>query len=132
MTIIHLQPESLARSPAFSAGTITQGAGRLLVVGGQNGVDASGALVGHDLASQTRQALRNVLAVLAEGGASQKDVAKLTIYLVAGQDPREAYGASAEVWGRFPTAITVLIVAGLANPAFLVEIDALAHVGDPA
>jgi 2-iminobutanoate/2-iminopropanoate deaminase len=132
MTITRLQPASLPHSPAFCPGTAVQGPGRWIFVGGQNGIDAQGVLVGEDLASQTKQALRNVLAVLAEAGASQKDVAKLAIYLVSGHDPRAAYAASGEIWGAFPTAVTVLIVAGLANPAFVVEIEAIAHVGDAA
>jgi 2-iminobutanoate/2-iminopropanoate deaminase len=127
MTITHLNPASLPKNPAFSQGTLFGPVGRLLVVGGQNGVTADG-LIGEDLGAQTRQALRNVLAVLAEAGAAQQDVAKLTIHLVAGQDPAAAYGAAAEVWGRHATAVTVLMVAALANPAFLVEIDALAQV----
>ena len=127
MTITHLNPAALHRNPAFSHGTIVDGGGRLIIVGGQNGVGADGAVVGSDLAAQTRQALRNVLAVLAAGGATQADVVKLTIYLVAGHDAREAFAASREIWGAHPTAITVLQVVGLANPGFLVEIDALAH-----
>jgi len=132
MTITRLEPAALPRNPAFCPGTAVHGPGRLIFVGGQNGIDAHGVVVGEDLASQTKQALRNVLAVLAEAGATQKDVAKLTVYVVHGHDPRAAYAASGEVWGAFPTAVSVLIVAGLANPAFLVEVEAIAHVGDAA
>jgi enamine deaminase RidA (YjgF/YER057c/UK114 family) len=127
MTITHLNPTALPANPAFSQGTLLAPGGRLLVVGGQNGVSVDG-MVGDGLAAQTRQALRNVLAVLAEAGAAQPDVAKLTIHLVVGQDPAGAFAAAAEVWGRHATAVTVLMVAALANPAFLVEIDALAQV----
>jgi enamine deaminase RidA (YjgF/YER057c/UK114 family) len=127
MTVTHLNPASLPANPAFSQGTLLAPGGRLLVVGGQNGVTKDG-LIGEDLGAQTRQALRNVLAVLAEAGAAQPDVAKLTIHLVVGQDPAAAFAAAAQVWGRHATAVSVLMVAGLANPAFLVEIDALAQV----
>jgi len=127
MTVTHLNPASLPANPAFSHGTLLAPGGRLLVVGGQNGVTKDG-LVGDDLGAQTRQALRNVLAVLAEAGAAQPDVAKLTIHLVVGQDPAAAFAAAGEVWGHHATAVTVLVVAALANPAFLVEIDALAQV----
>jgi enamine deaminase RidA (YjgF/YER057c/UK114 family) len=78
--------------------------------------------------AQTAQALRNVLAVLNEGGADQTDVAKLTVHLVESVYPREASGAVAGVWGPHPTAVTVLRVAGLARPDALVEIDAIAVV----
>lgn len=132
MTIKHLNPAGMHRNPAFSQGTILEGAGRLLVVGGQNAVAADGSIVGDDVGTQTRQALRNVLAVLAEAGATQQDVAKLTIYLAAGEDAREGFAASQDVWGNHPTAVTVLQVAALGRPEFLVEIEALAQVGDDA
>lgn len=49
-------------------------------------------------------------------GASQEDVAKLTIHVVKGQDLREGFAAAQRVWGNFPTAITVSIVESLARP----------------
>lgn len=127
MTIAHINPDALPSSPAFSQGTLLEVPGHLLVVGGQNGLPGDGAIAGDDIAAQTRQAVQNVLAVLAEVGANQQHLAKLAIHLVPGQDPAAAFAAAADVWGPHPTAVTVLIVAGLANPAFLVEIDALAH-----
>ncbi|MPV35850.1 RidA family protein [Georgenia subflava] len=126
--LTHINPAGMHESPAFSQGVLTSGPGRLLVVGGQNGVDASGQVVGPGLAEQTAQALRNVLAVLAEVGATQRDVVRLGIYVVAGEDVMAGYAASAEVWGAHPTAVTVLEVAGLGPPGALVEIEALAYV----
>lgn len=113
-------------SPAFSQGTIVPAGARMLYVGGQNGVGADGKVVGDTLTAQTEQALRNVLTVLAEAGASQEDVAKLTIHLVLGESADEGYAASLAVWGPHPTAITVVAVPGFARPEFLVEIDAIA------
>lgn len=130
MGLTHINPDGMHRSPAFSQGVLADGPGRLLVVGGQDGVDASGQVVGPGLAEQTAQALRNVLTVLAAAGATQRDVAKLTVYLVAGQDFTEGYAATAEVWGMYPTAVSVMQVAGLGVPGALVEIDALAFVPD--
>ncbi|MCS0498611.1 RidA family protein [Protaetiibacter mangrovi] len=126
--IEHLNPGTLHRNPAFSQGTIVP-AGRLLFVGEQNGVDGSGELVGPGLGEQTVQALRNVLAVLEEAGASPEDVAKLTIYLDAAVDPNAAYAASMEVWGPRATAVTVLKVAGLGRPGALVGVEAVAALG---
>src|SRR5690606_20217236 len=102
--------------------------GQLVVVGGQNGTDQTGKVVDGGLGPQTAQALRNVLAVLAEAGADQRHVAKLNIYVQAGSDVTAGYQAAAEVWGPNPTAITVLQVAGFARPEVLVEVDALAVV----
>ena len=74
------------------------------------------------------QAMRNVLAVLAAASTGPGHVVKLTIYLTAGVDPRTAFGASRCIWGDHPTAITVMIVAGLALPGALVEVNAVALI----
>jgi enamine deaminase RidA (YjgF/YER057c/UK114 family) len=125
MTITHLNPASMHRNPAFSHGVLVENPSKLIIVGGQNGVDASGQLVSDDLGAQTRQALQNVLAVLKEAGASQKDVIKLTIYMAAGQSTDAAFQASRDVWGTHATAISVVSV-GLDRPGVLVEIEAMA------
>jgi enamine deaminase RidA (YjgF/YER057c/UK114 family) len=52
----------------------------------------------------------------------------MTIYLVAGSDILQGFAAAQEVWGQCPTAISVIQVAALAHPDFLVEIEALAQV----
>jgi 2-iminobutanoate/2-iminopropanoate deaminase len=128
MEIEHLEPEGLHHNPAFSQVVRVQGPATLLFVGGQNAVDASGALVGEDLGVQTEQALRNVLTALAAAGAAQANVVKLNVHVVQGTAIAEAFAAAQRVWGRHATAITVLVVAGLANPRFLVEVDAIAAV----
>lgn len=126
MDIIHLNPETLHRNPAFSQGVLAVNPGKLLVIGGQNGVDASGQLVSDDFGAQTEQALRNLLEVLKAAGAAQENVIKLTIFMAAGQSIQAGFQASRNVWGNHATAISVLIVAGLGRPGALVEIEALA------
>ncbi|KRE22411.1 RidA family protein [Agromyces sp. Soil535] len=126
MEITHLNPESLFSNPAFSQGVLVRGASTTLYVGGQNGTDTSGAIVEGGLRPQTEQALRNVLAVLAEAGADQSNVVRFAVYLVDGQSFEEGFAASASVWGMRPTAITGFKVAGLARPDALVEIEAVA------
>ena len=126
MEIIHINPESMYRSPAFSQGVMAVNPGRLLVIGGQNGIDAFGQLVGDDIRSQTKQALQNLLTVLNAAGGSQEHVIKLTIYLALGQSIQEGFEASQEVWGMHATAISVVYVAALGRPGVLVEIEALA------
>ncbi|MCS5734436.1 RidA family protein [Herbiconiux daphne] len=120
-----VDPAGLFSSPAFAQGMIAP-AGPTLYVGGQNGTDASGALL-DGLQAQTEQALRNVLAVLAEAGTGPENVVKLTIYLATGIDPTEAYAATGAVWGAHRTAVSVLAVTP-ARPGALVEIDAVAAI----
>lgn len=124
MTIEHINPESMTSNPAFSQGTIAP-AGRTLYIGGQNGIDANGDVIA-DKAEQVAQAMRNVLTVLEAAGAEKTDVAKLTIYLHADLTADEGYGAVLPIWGRTPTAVTVVQVAAFARPGVVCEIDAIA------
>lgn len=128
MEITHLNPPSLHSNPAFSQGVLVSGPHRTVHVSGQNGTDASGVIVPGGLGAQTEQALKNVLAVLAEVGADQKNVVRLAVYLAAGQSVDEGYAASARVWGQNPTALTVLIVAALGRADALVELEATAVI----
>ena len=127
MALTHINPESLDQNPVFSQGVLVEG-GSLLVVGGQNGIDQEGNVVGDDVGTQSAQALRNVIAVLEEAGATQEDVAQLTVYLVAPADATTAFASAQEVWGDHPTAVSVIQVSGLARPDCLVEVSALALV----
>jgi enamine deaminase RidA (YjgF/YER057c/UK114 family) len=125
MKIEAINPESMRNSPAFSQGMLVTGARGLLFIGGQNGVDAAGE-VPDGLAAQTELALRNVAKVLETAGGKKDDVVMMTIYLVQGADVNEGYAASARAWGPYPTAISVVFVAALGNPKFMVEIEAVA------
>lgn len=134
MTITRINPESLHTNPAFSqAVKVAAGAG-LVFVGGQNGVDGSGQLVGPDLASQTRQAVANLKTCLDAAGARPEDVVKWSILVQAGESLEVGFAAFGEAWGTIsnPPAITFAFVAALGVPGVLVEIEAVAAVGGPA
>lgn len=120
-----IDPVALPTSPAFAQGMVVP-PGPLLFVGGQNGNDADGRLL-DGLGPQTEQALRNVLAVLAEAGSGPEHVAKLTIYITPEVDPNAAYAASQAVWGDNRCTVTVLALAP-ARPGALVEIEAVAAI----
>ena len=128
MQITHHNPDTLHANPAFSQAVSVEGASRMIYVGGQNGITADGRLAGADVGAQSEQALKNVLEALKAAGASQKSVVKLNVYVVEGHDINTAFAASRKVWGEYPTAVTVLVVAGLAVPGALVEIEAVAAV----
>jgi len=126
MNIEHLNPEGMAKNPAFSQAVVVTGAEKLIFVGGQNGLRADGTMAGSTMREQSAQALRNVIAALEAAGASQENVTRLGIYMVQGQDAREGFAAPQEVWGLHATAITGYFVAGLARPDALVEVEATA------
>lgn len=130
-TISYLNPEGLHRNPAFSQVVVSSGAARTLYVGGQNAVTDAGAIVGTgDIGAQAEQVAHNLKVALAAGGATIAHVVKWTIYVLQGQPMGPAMGAFQKVFGRLPNppAISVVIVAGLANPDFLIEVDAIAVV----
>jgi enamine deaminase RidA (YjgF/YER057c/UK114 family) len=100
---------------------------RTVYVGGQNGVDASGAVVG-DLAAQTARAVENTRIAVAAAGGQLTDVISWTVAVVTGQDLLAGFGAMQPgLTGRpHPPIVTVLQVAALAVPGALVEISAIA------
>jgi enamine deaminase RidA (YjgF/YER057c/UK114 family) len=131
-TITHVNPEKMHTNPAFSQAVVVEGAARTIYVGGQNAVDAEGKIVGAgDLGAQTEQALRNLETVLSAAGAGRDDVVKWTILVAQGQDLNAGFAAFQRVWGLppRPPIFTFAFVAGLANPDFLVEIEAIAVTG---
>ena len=126
-----MNPDTLNKNPAFTNVIVVTGSVKTLYVGGQNAVDASGTIVGRgDFKAQTEQVLQNIQAALSAGGAKLEHVIKWNLYVVQGQPLQEGFEVFQRVWGRRPNppAITMAFVAGLANPDFLVEMDAIAVV----
>ena len=88
----------------------------------------AGDVVGPDAGTQARQVLMNLQRVLEAASASLADVVRTTVYLTD-REHRDAVGrVRREFFTTDPPANTLLIVAGLADPRFLVEIDAIAVV----
>ncbi len=130
-SVQHLNPETLHHNPAFSQAVMVSGAVKTVYIGGQNAVDAAGAIVGQgDIAAQTEQVMQNLQAALAAGGAGLEHVIKWNLHLVQGQPLQPGFAVFQRVWNRRPNppAITMAFVAGLANPDFLIEMDAIAVV----
>ena len=129
MHVEHLNPEGMYRSPVFSQGIIIPANARILLIGGQNGVDDKGQIVGKgDVAAQTVQALANLQKVLDAAGARLEGLVKMTIIMQQDIDLNAAFGAWMKVWGQRPNPPTVtgFRVAGLFNPDVLIEIEAQA------
>lgn len=129
--IQHLNPDALSKNPAFSQIVMTQGSGRTAYIGGQDAVNSKGEIVGkRDLAKQTEQVMKNLQTALSACNASFENVVKLTIYLLEGEDLYRGFQVSHKYLGNLknPPAISVLLVSGLANPDFLIEMDAIAFI----
>lgn len=98
---------------------------RLLFVAGQIGTAPDGT-VPDCVGEQTRLALTNIVAVLEEAGMEFEDVVKLNAYLIHAEEVNAYAEARAEFQGPCKPASTLAIVAALARPEFLVEIEAVA------
>lgn len=130
MTHKVLQPDHWPPPRGYSNGI--SASGRQIHVAGQIGWDASGRLVSASLVAQARQALSNIVEVLACDGAAPEHLVRLTWFVT----DREAYLASAkalgeayrEVIGRHYPAMSAVQVTALMDPDALVEIEATAVV----
>jgi enamine deaminase RidA (YjgF/YER057c/UK114 family) len=129
--IQHLNPAGLHLNPAFSQLVTVSGPVKTIYIGGQDAVDASGAIVGKgDLVAQTEQVFHNLLVALEAAGAGLEHIVKWNLYVVQGLPLQPGFAVFQRVWGRRPNppAITMAFVAALANPDFLIEMDAIAVV----
>ncbi len=129
MSTRHINPEGLHRSPAFSQAVVVEQPAKTIYVGGQNGVDADGKVVGPTVGEQASQAFRNLATILESEGATLANIVHWTIAVVDGQTIDDGMAAFQQVWNPAdpPPAITVQFVAGL-GPGVLLEIDAVAVV----
>jgi len=104
-------------------------AGGFLFISGQIGIDpATGRLVEGDTATQAERALRNIVSILDDSGATPQDVVKSTIYLIDMRD----FEAVNEVYARYfniePPARATVQVAALPKNA-RIEIEVVAWLG---
>jgi enamine deaminase RidA (YjgF/YER057c/UK114 family) len=130
-TVEHPTPNGLLHNPGFSQVVIAAGK-RTIYTAGQVAIDERGELVGgNDLAAQTEQAMRNVGLALAAAGAGYSDIVKITTYVVNYRPEQRAVIGRARApffAGIEPPASTLVGVAALALPDWLVEIEAVAVV----
>ncbi len=125
-----LQPAGWPRPKGYSNGIVASG--RQVFVAGQIGWDANGKLVGTDLVEQATQALRNIVAILAEDGARPEHIVRLTWYVL----DRDVYHSEAKalgeayrtVMGAHYPAMSAVEVSALMEPGAVVEIEATAVV----
>jgi len=124
-----INPDGLLKNPAFSQVAVTKGNGSTIYIGGQNAITKDLEIIGKgDITAQTGYILNNIETALSSCGATLNDLFKLTIYIVHGQDVQKGFAGAQKFLKKLhnPPVITGVIVAGLANPDYLVEIEAIA------
>lgn len=127
-----LLPAGWRRPKGYANGVTVRG--RSVFVAGQIGWDAEERFVGDDFAAQARQALANVVAVLAAGGAEPRHIVRMTWYVT---DKREYFAAGPaigrafrELIGHWDIAMTAVEVRALMEDRAKVEIEVTAVVPD--
>lgn len=130
MTLDCINPSSLPTPETFSHGIVSNG-GKLVFVAGQVAEDSEGNVVGRgDMTVQSRQVFVNIVRVLAACGAKPEQVAKLTIFVA---DYRREHLAMIETgrleaFGDHKPTDTLIGVAALSHPDYMLEVDAIAVV----
>jgi enamine deaminase RidA (YjgF/YER057c/UK114 family) len=128
-----LQPPAWAKPRGFSNGIAVKG-GTTVYVAGQVGWSGTGVWEAGDFAGQFRQALRNVIDVVAQAGGRPEHIVRLTWYVI----DRDEYLASLqavgrayrELMGRHYPAMAVVQVSGLVESLARLEIEATAVIPD--
>jgi enamine deaminase RidA (YjgF/YER057c/UK114 family) len=125
----HVNPDGMLKSPAFSQGIAYPAGSRVLVIGGQDGVDETGKVVADDLAGQTTRAVENLIKIVETAGGSIENLVRVGLYVKgADTDIQPGFEAWMAKWGKRanPPTVTMVRVAGLVNPDVLIEIEGTA------
>jgi len=125
-----LQPPGWARAKGFSNGIACSG--KLVFIAGQIGWTGEGKWEARDFAGQFRQAIKNILSVLAEANGKPEHIVRLTWYVVDKAEYlrslAEVGAAYRELMGRHYPTMAVVQVGGLVEDEARLEIEATAVV----
>ena len=127
-----LQPEGWPRPAGYANGVAARG--RLIFTAGQIGWNDCGIFDTDDFTAQTRQALKNTVAVLAAAGAKPEHITSMTWYVVSKAEYLANLKSVGAVWreviGKQYCAMAAVEVAGLMENRARIEIQAIAVVPD--
>ena len=128
--ITRSQPPNVSKPFANYSHVVTaEGAQKLVFCAGQVAADADGTVLPRDdFDAQAKMVMENLKNALAAGGAKLSDVTKINIFICNPHDVPKARGILATWFDGHPPASTLCILRGLANPNFLLEIEAIAAV----
>jgi enamine deaminase RidA (YjgF/YER057c/UK114 family) len=129
-SITRINPPELGTPPGYSQ-VVEVSAGRIIFIAGQTAVDRDGNVVGKDdFVTQATQVFRNLTIALEAAGCSAANLVKLTVYLTdmdnlsRYREARNRFFAS--VTPPAAPAVTLVEVAKLYGPDFIIEIEAIA------
>lgn len=131
-------PKTQISSPAlrtppgvFSHATAIEAAGRLVFISGMTARRADGSIAGPgDVREQTRQVCENLKAAVAAAGGTLADICRVDVYVRNIEDFAKIHEIRAEYFSNPLPASTMVEVSKLVDPEYLIEISAIAVVGN--
>jgi 2-iminobutanoate/2-iminopropanoate deaminase len=115
---------------AFSPAVVTASADRIVWLAGHTGqVDDAGKSLAGDFDAQCRQTFRNIERTLAEAGGKLSDLVTMTVFLIDVRNTTRMTEIRTEIFGRDFPASAAITAAGFADPAIMIEIQAVAVTG---
>jgi len=127
-----LLPPGWSRPKGYSNGIVAKG--RLVFVAGQVGWNAQEKFETSDFAGQARQALKNILAILAEAGAGPENICRMDWFLGDVKEYnaslKEIGAAYRDVIGRHFPVMTAVQVSGFVETGAKLEIEVTAVLPD--
>jgi enamine deaminase RidA (YjgF/YER057c/UK114 family) len=131
MTIEHSNPTDLSPPPAGVYSHLVAASGKQLFIAGQLPRDKAGKLVGpDDIVAQYRQAWGNMLTALRAAGLGPEHLVKTTMFVVGESNLAGIRTVRQEFLLPNPPATTMVVVAALAQPGALIEIEGIAVFPD--
>lgn len=124
--IITLDPPSINRPARYSHGKVVPMNAQMLFTAGQVGADVNGVYA-QGIEAQADQAFKNLYAVVKAAGMDSENVLKITMFYLKREDIGVIIAARDKYFGEgFRPNSTALVVASLAGPQILVEVEAIA------
>jgi enamine deaminase RidA (YjgF/YER057c/UK114 family) len=106
--------------------------GALVLVGGTTSINQDGVVIGGNPYEQTIEILGKIEHELQRAGAALSDVVQTRYYVTDVSRAEECGRAHGEVFGEIRPLMTLVGVSALIDPRMFVEIEAVAHVGEPS
>jgi len=123
-------PPALSKPTGYTHVVEVTGPGKIVYIAGQIALDKDGKVVGDgDMKAQAEQVFKNLEAALAAAGAKFSDVVKMNTYITDMDKAPAVREVRARYFGETTPASTLVQVAKLARPEFMLEIEVIAALG---
>ena len=126
-----ISPELATPTGHFSQATVVESRGRMVFISGMTARNAEGGVTGvGDITAQTHQVCQNLQAAVEAAGGTLDDIARVDVFVRDIGDFDAIHAVRREYFKNGAPASTMVEVSGFVKPEYLIEINAIAVVGD--